>query len=125
MKSFRKIAIYSLAVIGALAILLTSYELFMHSILGFEWEYHESNRILSPDGKYEAIITIANAGAMSSYRHGVHIVNKGNSFDPKDIVFSSKYLEPNEVKWVSDRELQIKHPPDRIWNYEAVWPYPY
>ena len=113
---------YVFPMVGWLALLWALVSFGLYRL--FPWEYEELRRVASPDGKYEAVVTRGNAGAMTSYRYGVCIVPSGAVFDPKDAVFDSNDLDSSDVSWSDRRTLEIVHAPGRIWYYESTWPYP-
>ncbi|MHC4394040.1 MAG: hypothetical protein ACYS1A_00150 [Planctomycetota bacterium] len=124
MKKHLRIILYIFAAIGVLALAVLGWELLVRLFLDSMWQHTELHRLPSPDGKYEAVIERSDAGAMASTHYGICIVSKGGTFKENDVVFHTYDLNPDAVRWISGRKLQVTHPPEKILHYEPVWPDP-
>lgn len=119
-KSFAILLRYILPAAGWLLLLWFGFNLLLANV--FPWVHEEIGRIPSPDGKYEAVVTRANRGAMSSFRYAICIVKLGQPYDTHKVNFESADLQVTNVTWVSPTRLKIRHGPRRIYYYKPVWP---
>ena len=88
----------------------------------FPWVHEEIGRLPSPGGQYEAVVTRANRGAMSSYRYAICIVKTGQPYDTGRVNFDSSDLVVSNVVWSSANRLTIRHNPRRIYYFKPIWP---
>lgn len=89
------------------------YMFFSSFMFSLKAETSIINRLTSPDGKVDAIVTITDAGAVSSmpeipYR--VYLLPTGNKLNDKyEPVFVAYSVYGFEIKWLDDKKLLIKY----------------
>lgn len=102
-----------------IAFLLTFYSLFDTSF----FTYEEHGRLLSPDGLYEAVLTIREPGAVGSPRNYLYLVPKGEQFREGEgnfefPVFDGYGFDIDKIEWTGPRDFKINYENFRINDFQ-------
>lgn len=119
MKAIR-IAWNLLALIGIVALIAISFSWLFTNAFSFDPDEVVVERIQSPSGEFEAIITAIHFFP-SDIEHKIEIRKKGMK-ETSSLVFLCDGLgKGSKVSWVTDRDLEILFPRNRILHYSTYW----
>jgi hypothetical protein len=110
-----KMSIKSLLIVIVIILILSFlwYMLYLLPFLLWKAETSEIERLTSPDGKVDAVVTITDAGAVSSMSeipYEVYLIPTGNvRADEHEPVFIAYSVYGFEVKWLGDKKLLIRY----------------
>jgi hypothetical protein len=81
----------------------------------------ETTRVTSPDGKVDAIVTVTNCGATTSYGYVVHVTARGAEPEEADERFRADKVHALKVYWEANRFLVIEYAAARIFHFSNFW----
>ncbi|RPJ81811.1 MAG: hypothetical protein EHM18_16455 [Acidobacteria bacterium] len=70
---------------------------------------HEIQRVASPDGRVEAVLTREDTWAFDPYNYRVFVVPRGTKPEAGDHYFMASYCEDLAVHWSEDKRLQVEY----------------
>ena len=84
-------------------------------------EKTEVARIVSPDGRVEAVLVKVEAGATVATSFKVYIVPKGGKASHPNPDFLADHVEGLDLKWQAPRLLVIRYDKARIFRFSNFW----
>lgn len=91
------------------------------------WTETELTRIPSPDRRVEAVLTSADGGATTSFKHRIYITVPGGDFRGHEPFFVAYKLrnESNRhlplIRWDKSHELLISYDSAQVHHFTNVW----
>jgi hypothetical protein len=92
-----------------------------------EWSENEVMRILSPDGRLEAVLTQSNAGATTSFKYRIYITIPGTDFRGQESLFVGDKLRNKSnhdlplIHWNESHELLISYDSAQVYQFKNFW----
>lgn len=84
-------------------------------------------RILSPDGRLEAVLTQSNAGATTSFKYRIYITIPGTDFRGQESLFVGDKLRNKSnhdlplIHWNESHELLISYDSAQVYQFKNFW----
>ena len=124
-----KIFTYFVIIIICICLLIFVIDILPALFLKVDGILEEQQRILSPDGKVEALLTIYDVGAMSSAQYIVFVVPSGTPLEKISAstflpVFEASRIENLEIIWLEEKQLLIKFKKADIFGFRNKY-YPF
>lgn len=127
MTKWKKIAIGVLATLSVLVVVFVGGMIYIFNGMCGS---HLYKSVLSPSGKYKAVIYQFDCGAMTSFSTQISILSASEELEAeKGNIFTSDGHPENvapEVTWVSESHLNIhKRASANVYNQETSWGWPW